>query len=104
MQSISGGGSSRWKAYFTLQSFVKIQAGMAGDFTNKAGLFVEIPSVEIRLVGGKDLIGLGNDPNLLIYTFFDQKRESLCLGSGVSVPRSCHLQLSVAEDIEQVSS
>jgi hypothetical protein len=45
---------------------------MAGDFTNKAGLFVEIPPVEIRLVGGEDLIGLGNDPNLL-YTSLIRK-------------------------------
>lgn len=37
---------------------------MPGDLAYKPSLFIEVHSLEIRLVVGKDLVGLGNDPNL----------------------------------------
>lgn len=37
---------------------------MPGDLAYKSPLLIEIHALEIRLVVGEDLVGLGNDPNL----------------------------------------
>ena len=63
---------------------------MAGDLADKSTLLIEIHSLEVRLVTGKDLIGLWDNPDLE-----GRKRVSRkgCrISNRKSIPQNYHLQ------------
>ena len=66
---------------------------MTGDLADESPLLVEIHALEVRLIIGEDLVGLGNDPNLRGIS--KKKKKSSSILGVIHMPRSCHLQLRV---------
>ena len=75
---------------------------MPGDLTNKLPLFVEVHSVQKGFIVGEDLVGLGDDPDLMatfsVWLTFSTVWDGLWF-----VPLSYHLRLLAGEGIGRVS-
>lgn len=50
--------------YLALECLKKRQTRMTRDLAYESTLLVEVHPLQVRLVAGKDLVGLGYDPNL----------------------------------------
>jgi hypothetical protein len=76
--------------YLAAERLEEGQSRMTCDFTDETTLFVEVHSLEVGFVGGEDLIGLWDNPDL-------KERESVSeriwkYERSQYIPRSSHPQ------------